>query len=142
MEKKYLTLLELLVVIAIIGLLGTIAVIALGSARQKARDSARLSDIGQMQTALELYFTDNNRYPVASNLILGGPNASCLNAVGWQGAGCSNPYKAMVSRDPGNNAYVYTSGAPGTTYTLSATLEGTIGGYSGAIRATPSGIQK
>lgn len=63
MNKKGFTLIELLVVIAIIGLLSTLAVVALGSARTKARDSKRLADLKQLQTALELYYTDQNAYP-------------------------------------------------------------------------------
>src|SRR6056297_2108522 len=57
------TLIELLVVIAIIGLLATMSVIALGGAREKARDSRRLSDIKQMQTALEMYYSASSSYP-------------------------------------------------------------------------------
>ena len=57
------TLIELLVVIAIIGILSTLAIMALGSARQKARDSKRVADLNQIGKALELYFSDNNAYP-------------------------------------------------------------------------------
>ncbi|MBT3816923.1 MAG: prepilin-type N-terminal cleavage/methylation domain-containing protein, partial [Candidatus Magasanikbacteria bacterium] len=72
MNKKGFTLIELLVVIAIIGLLSTLAVVALGSAREKARDSKRLSDLKQMQTALELYYTDVGSYPTAAaGVVLG-----------------------------------------------------------------------
>ena len=77
MNKKGFTLIELLVVIAIIGLLSTLAVVALGSARVKARDSKRVSDLKQVQTALELYYTDNNAYP-AGNALLFGEAAGCL----------------------------------------------------------------
>lgn len=57
------TLIELLVVIAIIGLLSTLAIVALDSARQKSRDVKRVSEVRQLQTALELYFNDQESYP-------------------------------------------------------------------------------
>jgi prepilin-type N-terminal cleavage/methylation domain-containing protein len=62
-NKKGFTLIELLVVVAIIGLLSTMAVIALGNARQKARDARRQSDLKIMQTAVELYVSDNGAVP-------------------------------------------------------------------------------
>jgi general secretion pathway protein G len=61
--KSGFTLIELLVVVAIIALLSSIALIALVSARQKSRNVKRLSDMTQMNTALELYFTYNRGYP-------------------------------------------------------------------------------
>lgn len=62
-KLKGFTLIELLVVIAIIGILSTLAIIALSSARQKARDAKRVTDIAQISKALELYYSDNNTYP-------------------------------------------------------------------------------
>lgn len=141
MNKKGFTLIELLVVIAIIGLLSTLAVVALGSAREKARDSKRVSDLKQVQTALELYYTDNNSYPAGTSAELGTGNYACLNSSGWQaaGAGCTNPYMGQVPSDPGSGSYVYTSSAS-TTYTIAAELEGTVNDLTGEISATPSGI--
>lgn len=140
MNKRGFTLIELLVVIAIIGLLSTLAVVALGSARQRARDAQRLSDLKQVQTALELYYTDSNAYPVAGAAVTLGSGAyACLNASGWQAIGCANPYMGKVPRDPGSGTYQYTS-ANGTTYSISGRLEGTINNLSGNIYATPSGI--
>lgn len=63
-NKKGFTLIELLVVIAIIGILSTLAVVSLGNARLKARDSKRLSDMRSLQSALEIYYTDQAAYPV------------------------------------------------------------------------------
>lgn len=58
------TLIELLVVIAIIGMLSSVVLASLNTARAKARDARRLSDMSQVRTALELYYSDNNnRYP-------------------------------------------------------------------------------
>jgi general secretion pathway protein G len=64
------TLIELLVVIAIIGLLSTLAVVALNSARQRSRDAKRVSDIRQIQTALELGFSETSNYPVAATAVV------------------------------------------------------------------------
>ncbi len=64
-NKRGFTLIELLVVIAIIGLLSTLAVVSLNSARKKARDTKRVADIRTLQSALELYATENEQYPSA-----------------------------------------------------------------------------
>ncbi|MBU2542039.1 prepilin-type N-terminal cleavage/methylation domain-containing protein [Patescibacteria group bacterium] len=140
MNKKGFTLIELLVVIAIIGLLSTLAVVALGSAREKARDSKRLSDLKQTQTALELYYTDNSAYPTAaSSTVIGTGAFACLNSIGFAATGCLSPYMGQVPSDPGSGTYYYVS-ADGTTYTITATLEGIVSGLSGTVQATPSGI--
>lgn len=135
------TLVELLVVIAIIGLLSTLAVIALGSARQKARDSKRLSDLKEMQMTLELHYTDKNAYPVEPQAVtLGIGNYACLNNGGFGASGCANPYLDPIPVDPDDSNYTYVS-QDGSTYALSAILEGDIGGLSaGRIVASPSGI--
>jgi prepilin-type N-terminal cleavage/methylation domain-containing protein len=57
------TLIELLVVIAIITLLTGIVVANLTTSRAKARDAKRISDLSQIQLALELYFDRCNEYP-------------------------------------------------------------------------------
>ncbi len=57
------TLIELLVVIAIIGLLASVVITSLGRTRVRARDSRRAQDLHTIQTALELYASDNNHYP-------------------------------------------------------------------------------
>lgn len=68
-KNKGFTLIELLVVIAIIGLLSSIVLASLSSARGKARDSRRLSDMRQIQIALDMYYFDKNQYPppISSN---------------------------------------------------------------------------
>lgn len=57
------TLIELLVVIAIIGILSSVVLASLNSAREKSRDARRVSDLKQIQLALELYFDSNTEYP-------------------------------------------------------------------------------
>lgn len=141
MNKKGFTLIELLVVIAIIGLLSTLAVVALGSARIKARDAKRLSDLKQVQTALELYYTDKGTYPVAAVAVtLGDANHICLNlASGFTTVSCADAYMGLVPKDPGSNSYAYTS-TDGTTYTIVATLEDTVNGLTKKINVLPSGF--
>lgn len=142
MKRQGFTLIELLVVIAIIGLLSTLAVVALGSARAKARDSKRLSDLKQIQTALELYFTDQNGYPSTGGT-LGAGNFVCLNSSGWNGTvGCSGAYMAQVPANPTPNGAAYVYAASSTAgYTVTASLETTVNGMGGAILLSPAGIQ-
>jgi prepilin-type N-terminal cleavage/methylation domain-containing protein len=61
--RRGFTLIELLVVIAIIGLLASVVMASLNSARAKARDVRRLSDMQTIQKALELYYDKYGRYP-------------------------------------------------------------------------------
>jgi prepilin-type N-terminal cleavage/methylation domain-containing protein len=154
MKRKGFTLIELLVVIAIIGLLSTLAVVALNSARQRSRDAKRVADIRQIQTALELGFSETSGYPTeASPVVLGSSTSTvlCKNASGvsdWQTSAtsptvCGTIYMGLVPSNPTPNGapYTYTSAA-GSTYTLTFTLEGATGQLlQGANCANPNGIQ-
>lgn len=77
-QTKGFTLIELLVVIAIIGLLSSVVLASLSTAREKARDARRLSDIDQIQVALENYYDAHNFYP---------PNTE-NDAGGWDTTAC------------------------------------------------------
>jgi prepilin-type N-terminal cleavage/methylation domain-containing protein len=66
------TLIELLVVIAIIGMLSSIILASLNSARNKARDARRISDLRQVKNALELYYDANGSYPLTTTHADGG----------------------------------------------------------------------
>lgn len=142
MNKKGFTLIELLVVIAIIGLLSTLAVVALGSARTKSRDAKRLADLKQIQSALELYYTDKNAYPItASSTPLGATGTVCLNGSGFGAAGCGSPYMGLIPKDPSGSQYLYTS-ADGKDFTINATLESKVNELEpGAIIVSSSGIR-
>ncbi len=64
-NTKGFTLIELLVVVAIIGILSSVVLASLNSAREKARDTRRKSDLKQIQNALELYYSNCGTYIVA-----------------------------------------------------------------------------
>ena len=64
--NKGFTLIELLVVIAIIGILSSVVLASLNTAREKSRDAKRISDVAQLQLALELYFDDDGKYPTTA----------------------------------------------------------------------------
>lgn len=156
-NKKGFTLIELLVVIAIIGLLATLSVVALNNARQKSRDAKRVADIKQIQTALELYYADQDGYPsVATAAELGTGSYQCLDEDGF-GSTCDSDgttYMGQVPEaptPPSSNAYMYcstTSSAPTTCaastdrYMITFVLEGSVNSLSSGTRtATPDGIQ-
>ena len=61
--RKGFTLIELLVVIAIIGILSATVLVSLNTARAKARDARRQSDVRQLETALALYYSEHGTYP-------------------------------------------------------------------------------
>jgi prepilin-type N-terminal cleavage/methylation domain-containing protein len=66
-NQKGFTLIELLVVIAIIGLLASVVLLALNSARAKARDARRLSDLRQISTAAQMEYDSTGEYPATAN---------------------------------------------------------------------------
>jgi len=69
-KQKGFTLIELLVVIAIIGILATIVMVSLNTARAKARDARRISDVRQLQLALQMYYDSIGSYPTALSLMV------------------------------------------------------------------------
>lgn len=107
-NKQGFTLIELLVVIAIIGILSSVVLASLNSARQKSRDARRISDIKQIQLALELYFDSNANYPTSTSALV-------------------PTYIAANPTDPtSGSVYSYAalgSGSTCSSYHLGATLE-------------------
>ncbi len=125
---KGFTLIELLVVIAIISLLSTSVMASLSSARSKARDTKRMADMKQIQTALEMYFNDYGSYPVAA--FSSEPGDQAPNNGGNWIPGLTPTYLAVLPKDPlgGNSsnpfctgwkrAYIYLGSPGGAGYKL------------------------
>ena len=154
-RQKGFTLIELLVVIAIIGLLSTLAVVSLNSARSKARDARRTSDIRQVQTALDMYYNDAGVYPQTgtTDIVLGAGDGMviCYDPddtgvpYGLQAdtSGCDTTIMSQVPKDPqAAQAYTYKVNTLDTsTYIIEFTLENNNATWGGTTcEATPGSI--
>ncbi len=125
-RQKGFTLIELLVVIAIIGLLSTLAVVSLNTARSKARDARRTSDVRQLQTALEMYYNDTGTYPIEADAVnLGEGTELILSSVGFSNAATPPSYMSQVPSDPqiATDHYIYETNTAGTEYRMIFQLE-------------------
>jgi len=90
-KEKGFTLLELLVVIGIIGLLASILVVNLTSARKRARDTKRIADVRNLQTASEDYYGKNGKYPTGIGDLVTGAHIPVwpLDPLAPSGTTCS-----------------------------------------------------
>jgi type II secretory pathway pseudopilin PulG len=105
------TLGELLVVFAVVGVLSVIAFGSILTAREKARDGRRISDMKEIQLGLALYYDVNKAYPAT---------LSTLTEVGQK-------YLPSIPVDPQNgNAYEYMTSGANARYCLGVTLENII----------------
>lgn len=109
--KRAFTLIELLVVVAIIGLLSSVVLSSLNAARSKANDTKRVSDLRQVQKALETYQTDNGSYPSTGGSWRGQCSFGGSYAPQNVAPGLVPSYISMYPSDPQMNT---TAGGTGT----------------------------
>lgn len=138
-NKKGFTLIELLVVVAIIGILAAISVVALNTARARARDSRRVADVRQIQTALELYYNDWGTYP--GSVTAGQPIASgtvYMSTVPTP----PTPYDGSHCAAANNYTYATSGTGAAASYTITYCLGSNTGGLEGKVStATPATVQ-
>ncbi len=157
--NKGFTLIELLVVIAIIAILSTVVMAGLNQARSKSRDARRLSDMKQMQTALNLYYDSCGGYPsFESDVPIASPGNDADQLGQETSLGCSGSTTLgtfigtmPTNPSPGGKDYTYCSATiadPATcadsteSYLIKFNIENASGGISsGDHIATPRGIE-
>lgn len=108
-RNKGFTLIEILIVVSIIGLLTSATLLGLGTFRQTGRDARRMSDLRQIQNALELFYAKSSSYPES------------LSELTAAGIGIS-----ALPKDPNTgNDYEYskTNCPAGISYALKATFD-------------------
>lgn len=119
------TLVELLIVIAILAILSTLGISNFQSARIKARDLSRKSDLQTIAKSLEAYVNDHRAYPLSDvdHKIVCKTGTSC----NWGSPFTDDTgtvYTAALPTDPIGATYQYIS-TTGSSYTLYAHIENT-----------------
>lgn len=108
------TLVELLTVIAIIGILASITIVSLSGARERARDAERISEVGQIALAAELYYDACKEYP--SSLSTGASNCPGSSGVTF------GDFMSNIPNDPSGSAYGYATDGSNTAFVVRTEL--------------------
>jgi type II secretion system protein G len=127
-KKRGFTLIEMLVVTAIIGILATILAANFNEARQNSRDKIRMSELKELELALEMYKAQNGRYPAqgcgSPTTIWVGPGPLPV----WGQGNCDDYIEGLVPtyiselpRDPNQEndngeGFIYRTNADGSMY--------------------------
>lgn len=111
--KSAFTLVELLIVLAILSLLVSIALVSFRSSQARGRDAQKKSNLKQISSSLELFFSDYGKYPDDN----GGKISACpFNSGTNSGTDCDwgkgeftdskTTYFKVLPSDP-NGSYFY-----------------------------------
>lgn len=108
MKKKNrgFTVLELLVVIAIIGILSAIVLTSVTNSRDKAKDSAILSNMRTIMTQAEVWFATKDTYFTTKHYV-SNSSYSCNNVYAYGSTlfGDENIKQAIIAIDSANGSY-------------------------------------
>jgi uncharacterized protein (TIGR02145 family)/prepilin-type N-terminal cleavage/methylation domain-containing protein len=137
-RKKGFTLVEILVVVFIIGLLATMGIVSFSGIRKNARDIKRMSDIRQIQMALDSYFRNAGSYPSEINGSISYNNNVYLNSYP------TAPNPPDGDCEEGENNYTYVPlGSNSNSYVIYFCLGSPTGDLeAGPQEANPSGVFK
>ncbi len=138
MQKQHrgFTLIEILIVVAIIAILASVVLVGLGPTQQQGRDARRISDLREVQNALELYYNKYGTYPSDTSwATLVTDLTSSSTAIGV----------TQVPNDPTpSKTYYFESFTGGSSYVIGAVLESAnssvFTGYSPPSIGVPNGM--
>lgn len=159
MNQKGISMIELVIVLGIIAVVGAGSALALNTARARARDAVRISNVRQIQAALELAFNESNMYPAGEVLPLGEAGVtSCLDEGGFAGS-CGASGQVFLRAVPGtiatgldglsscgtpaHDAFCYLQTQGGASYRMQFELERAldeVGLAAGLNCASPEGV--
>lgn len=91
------TLIELLIVVVIIGILAAIAIPKFANTKARANEAAMKSDLKNLATAVESYYTDNNNYYPSSVTDLGSGYRSSTGVTVVLGAATGSTWSATAT---------------------------------------------
>lgn len=127
------TLIELLVVVLIIGILVAISIPQFSGTREKAFDAASRSDLRNMMTAMESYFSDWHAYTGAT-VTAGGtadldgdgnPEIQASNGVSLQGTAYSDGFQVTAAHGSSTSTWCVNSSAANASGSLGVIVQGT-----------------
>lgn len=132
-NSKGFTLIELLVVIVLLGILVAIATGSYTISSKRGRDNRRKSDLRNIATALEAYYSDKGQYPGDDT---NGQMVGCCSSLGcgdtevctWGGTfqdTKGTTYMVLMPQDPVDALQKYYYSSNGIGYRLYARLENT-----------------
>ena len=122
---KGFTLIELLVVVSVIGLLASVVLVSFPTSTKKTRDSIRMQELKQIQTALRLYYDIYHQMPInrTPGLSYCDNQPNFLQELVDGGLWPNNP------EDPGSRNYCYYDYGPDNS--IGALLVVTLESYEG-----------
>src|SRR3989344_5830519 len=132
-KAKGFTLIELLVVMTIIAILIAVVSASFINAQMKGRDGRRKNDLKSVQSALDLYFETNGKYPDSSSGRIRCNVTGDLHIIEWQDPDPSKTaficnsitYMQQLPKDPAYQDFsgYYYNNPSDFSYVLSAALE-------------------
>jgi prepilin-type N-terminal cleavage/methylation domain-containing protein len=134
------TLIEILIVVAIISILASIVLVGIGPTEQLGRDARRISDLHEVQTALELYYAKCGYYPGGTVVSGSCPSGGYSSAGGYAGligviTGSGIGVNTMPNDPQKSKTYYYATQPLGESYILAAILENQNGSVFSGYKA-------
>ena len=124
-NRKGFTLIELLIVVVIIGILAAIAIPKFANTKQKAYITAMKSDLRNLVTAEEAYFSDSSSYTTTiGNLKFNSSTGVSTPAVTLGTGSSAGGWTATVSRSQMPSGFACGVGVNMTNPTVSTAAEG------------------